>query len=91
MALFSVSRCFLGQAGQVKAPLQFIQDIIRAQAQVTEHDQAMKPQIGGFINQLAVVPAVLTVLGCQQGFRAFLADLLEDLVQSLGMQAGHIG
>src|SRR5690606_21342582 len=90
-ALLVCPRCFLAQAGSVEAPFQFLQNIIRSQAQVTEHDQSMKPQKRWFRNQYGVVVAELTILGGQKGFGAFLADVLQDVKQAAGMPAGHVG
>ncbi|MNR43068.1 hypothetical protein D3C85_1616540 [compost metagenome] len=77
--------------GEAEAAVQFVEDRLRVLAEGREHDQGMEPQVGGFVDQIAAVAAVGGVLGGEDGFHRFLADLLEDLVEPLVVQAGHVG
>ena len=45
--------------GQAEATVQFIQHCLRMLPQLGEHDQAVEPQIGGFVDHVAAVAAHL--------------------------------
>ena len=51
----------------------------------------MKPQIGDFTNDRAALTARGGILGRDDHLGGLLADLLQNLVQPLVVQAGHVG
>ncbi|MNP81511.1 hypothetical protein D3C76_1798910 [compost metagenome] len=51
----------------------------------------MKPQVGGFIDDIAVILADGGVLGGDDRLDGLFAELFEDLVQTLVVQTGHVG
>src|SRR5690606_37402175 len=87
----SGARRLLGVPGQAEAAVQLVQHGLRMLAERGEHDQAVEPEVGGLVDQVAAVAAERRVLGRDDGLDRFFADLLQDLVQTLVVQAGHVG
>jgi hypothetical protein len=75
------------QPRQAEAPLQLVQHGLRLQVHVFKHDQTVKPQIGGFINDLICVAA----LGRNDGFSSFLANLLQNSIKPFFVLARNVG
>ncbi|MOA44898.1 hypothetical protein D3C78_1672400 [compost metagenome] len=51
----------------------------------------MEPQIGGLVDDIAVISAVCGILGSNDGLDRFFAELFQNLVQTLMVQASHVG
>ena len=73
--------------GDTFTPLQLGQHILGPEPMEAQHDQCVKPEIGGFPHDMQFI----TLLPRQQSLGRLLADLLEDRVVALGKQLGHIG
>ena len=74
----------------IESTAQFFNDALRGHIKMTQHDQRMKPQASGFINQIIAIAASGGIFGRNQGFRALFAHLLQNLVQTLVIKAGDI-
>ena len=81
---------FFFQAAQAFAAHQLGHHIGRAQPVVGQRDHAVEPQVGGFVDQLAAVAAVVEVLGGHDQLGRFLAHLLQEGIGPLVEQPGHI-
>src|SRR3972149_4595928 len=73
----------LVDSGNALAALELEQHVGRPQAVVRQHDQAVKPQVGGLADDAQLVP----VLGGHHGFGGFLADFFQNRVFAAGEQA----
>ncbi|MNN88515.1 hypothetical protein D3C81_2062110 [compost metagenome] len=51
----------------------------------------MEPQIGGLVDDIAVISAVGGILGSNDGLDRLFAELFQNLVQAFVVQAGHVG
>ena len=85
--LLTRARGLFIQAGYAETPLQLSQDIIRLQSRLRKHNQRVKPQVGGLVNDFGT----LTGFSGEHRFSRFLANLLENRVQSLGIQPRDVG
>ena len=74
------------QPRQPLAPLQLGKHVGRLQPEGAERDHRVEPQVGHLVDELGAV----AVLGRHHGLGGFLADLLEDRVQPLGVQPRDI-
>jgi len=77
--------------GQAEATVQFIQHSLWVLPQLGEHDQAMEPQVGGLVDDIAAVAAELRILGGDDGLDGLFAEFFQNLVQALVVQAGDVG
>ncbi len=59
--------------GQAEATVQFIQHGLWVLPQLGEHDQAVEPQVGGFVDHIAAVAADLGILGSDDRLDGFFA------------------
>ena len=77
-------------AGGADTTFQFIQYGLRMLPQLGQHDHAMEPQIGCFVDDIAAITADGGVLGSNDGLDRFFTDLFQNLVQALVVQAGNV-
>src|SRR5689334_3975227 len=84
------ARGFLGVSGETETTVQFIEYSLWMLPQLGEHDHAVEPQIGGFVDHIAAVAADGGVLGGNDGLDRLFADFFQNLVQALVVQAGDI-
>ena len=87
----SGARRFLVVPGKSETAVQLVQHGLRMLAEGGEHDQAVEPEVRGFVDQVAAIAVDGCVLGRKNGFDRLFADLLQNLVQALVVQAGHVG
>ena len=70
-----------------EAPPQLGVDPLRRDLVVAEQDQQVEDQVGGLAHHLLRVPP----LAGHGHFGGFLADLAENLVETLGIERGDVG
>ena len=85
------ARGFFRMPRETESPVEFVQNRLWVLIQRSQHHQAVKPEVGGFVDQVAGVTAGCSILCRQYGFDRLFADLFENLVESLMVEAGHIG
>ena len=87
----ALSRSFFCQPREPHPFIENFQDILMIEIKMREHHQCVKPEIRYLINQSFCVAARSGVLSRQYDLGGFFSDFLQDLIQSLCVQRGHIG
>src|SRR5690606_20059770 len=86
-----LARCLFYQPRNIESFLQFRQHVVRAKVQMAQHDQAVEPQVSGFLDQRLRVAGAADILGGDDRLSRFFADFFQNLVEAFAVQAGDIG
>src|SRR5690606_5293002 len=82
------ARGFFRVSGKAETAVQLVQYRLWVLVESGEHDQTVKPQVGGLADQLSGVAAGCSILGGKDGFHRLLADPFQNLAQALVIEPG---